>query len=359
MTDSDYMARAVALAERGRGRTSPNPMVGAIVVDRDGVIVGRGAHEYAGGPHAEMVALREAGDRARNATLYCTLEPCSHVGRTGPCAPAVADTAVARVVIPGRDPNPLVNGRGIDILRSRGIEVTTGVLADEARALNRPFLSVMTRQRPFVTMKVALSADERIAEGPGLRTPMTGEAANRLIHRDRAEVDAIAVGSGTVLSDDPLLTARGAFRHRPLVRVVFDSRLRTPPSAKLLSTLAAGPVIIVSTRASVESDPGRADALTEAGAEILAIAEEPRLLVALRELARRGVSSVIVEGGVALHRAFWDAKLVDRVQVYMSPRRLGPRGIEWLGFPLPLLGTITTRALGADTLAEAYVHGAD
>jgi diaminohydroxyphosphoribosylaminopyrimidine deaminase/5-amino-6-(5-phosphoribosylamino)uracil reductase len=285
MTDSDYMARAVALAERGRGRTSPNPMVGAIVVDREGVIVGRGAHEYAGGPHAEMVALREAGVRARNATLYCTLEPCSHVGRTGPCAPAVADTGVARVVIAGRDPNPLVDGQGIDILRSRGIEVTTGVLADEARALNRPFLTVMTRQRPFVTMKVALSADQRIAEGHGLRTPMTGEAANRVIHRARAEVDA--------------------------------------------------------------------------GAELLAIGEEPRLLVALRELARRSISSVIVEGGVALHRAFWDAKLVDRVQVYMSPRRLGPRGIEWLGFPLPHLGTITTRELGADTLAEAYVHGAD
>jgi diaminohydroxyphosphoribosylaminopyrimidine deaminase / 5-amino-6-(5-phosphoribosylamino)uracil reductase len=359
MTDSDYMARAVALAERGRGRTSPNPMVGAIVVDREGVIVGRGAHEYAGGPHAEMVALRDAGDKARHATLYCTLEPCSHVGRTGPCAPAVADTGVARVVIAGRDPNPLVDGRGIDILRSRGVEVTTGVLADEARALNRPFLTVVTRQRPFVTMKVALSADQRIAEGPGLRSPMTGEAANRVIHRDRAEVDAIAVGSGTVLSDDPLLTARGAFRHRPLVRVVFDSRLRTPPSAKLLSTLAAGPVIIVSTRGSVERNPGRAEALRQTGAEILAIGEESRLLAALRELPRRNISSVIVEGGVALHRAFWDAKLVDRVQVYMSPRRLGPRGIEWLGFPLPHLGTITTRALGADTLAEAYVHGAD
>jgi diaminohydroxyphosphoribosylaminopyrimidine deaminase/5-amino-6-(5-phosphoribosylamino)uracil reductase len=263
------------------------------------------------------------------------------------------------VVIAGCDPNPLVNGRGIEILRSRGIEVTTGVLADEARALNRPFLTVMTRQRPFVTMKVALSADQRIAAGPGLRTAMTGEAANRLIHRDRAEVDAIAIGSGTLLSDDPVLTARGAFRHRRLVRVVFDTRLRTPPSARLLSTLAAGPVIIVSTRASVEEDPRRADALAGAGADILAIAGEPRLLVALRELARRGVSSVIVEGGVALHRAFWDAKLVDRVQIYNTPHRLGPRGIEWLGFPLPNLGTITTRALGADTLAEAYVHGAD
>ena len=340
------MAQAVALAERGRGRTSPNPMVGAVVVDREGVIVGRGAHETAGGPHAEIIALREAGARARNATLYCTLEPCSH-------------TAIARVVIAGRDPNPLVNGRGIEILRSRGIEVTTGVLADEARALNRPFLSVMTRHRPFVTMKVALSADQRIAGGPGLRTALTGEAANRLIHRDRAEVDAVAIGSGTVLSDDPVLTARGAFRHRPLVRVVFDSRLRTPPAAKLLSTLNAGPVIIVSTRASVEAAPDRARALAQSGAEILAVAEEPRLLAVLQQLTRRGVSSMIVEGGVALHRAFWDAGLVDRVQVYRTPHRLGPHGVEWLGFPLPGLGTITTRALGADTLAEAYVHGVD
>ena len=184
-------------------------------------------------------------------------------------------------------------------------------------------------------------------------------AANRLIHRDRAEVDAVAIGSGTVLSDDPVLTARGAFRHRPLVRVVFDSRLRTPPAAKLLSTLNAGPVIIVSTRASVEAAPDRARALAQSGAEILAVAEEPRLLAVLQQLTRRGVSSMIVEGGVALHRAFWDAGLVDRVQVYRTPHRLGPHGVEWLGFPLPGLGTITTRALGADTLAEAYVHGVD
>jgi diaminohydroxyphosphoribosylaminopyrimidine deaminase/5-amino-6-(5-phosphoribosylamino)uracil reductase len=262
-------------------------------------------------------------------------------------------------VVADRDPNPLVNGRGIEILRGRGIEVITGVLAAEARALNRPFASVMTRRRPFVTMKVALSADQRIAEGAGLRTALTGASANRLIHRDRAEVDAIAIGSGTVLSDDPVLTARGAFRHRPLVRVLFDTRLRVPPSARLFSTLDAGPVIIVSTRASVEAAPDRAEGLARAGADILAVAEESRLTGALEQLALRGISSVIVEGGVALHQAFWDAGLVDRVQVYMTPRRLGPQGIAWLGFPLPRLGTVTLRALGADTLAEAYVHGAD
>jgi diaminohydroxyphosphoribosylaminopyrimidine deaminase/5-amino-6-(5-phosphoribosylamino)uracil reductase len=334
-------------------------MVGAILVDREGVVVGRGSHEHAGGPHAEVIALRDAGARASGATLYCTLEPCSHVGRTGPCAPAVADAGIARVVIASGDPNPLVNGAGIEILRRRGLDVTTGVLDAEARALNRPFLTVMTRRRPFVTMKVALSADHRIAEGPGLRTPLTGAAANRLIHRDRAEVDALAVGSGTVLADDPQLTARGAFRFRPLVRLVFDTRLRTPPSAKLFSTLSAGPVIIVTTRAVLETAPDRAGILARAGAEILAVTGEPRLRSALEQLAARGISSVIVEGGVALHRAFWDAGLVDRVQTYMTPRRLGPEGLEWLPFPLPGLGTIITRGLGADTLAEAYVQGAD
>ncbi len=359
LTDTDYMAHALALAERGRGRTSPNPMVGAVVVDREGVIVGRGGHEYAGGPHAEIHALRDAGARARGATMYCTLEPCSHVGRTGPCAPALAEAGITRVVIATGDPNPVVNGGGIEILRRRGIDVTTGVLGVEARGLNRPFLSVMTRRRPFVTMKVALSADHRIAAGPGLRTPLTGAAANRVIHRDRAEVDAIAVGSGTILADDPLLTARGAFRHRPLARIVFDSRLRTPSSAKLFSTLGAGPVIIVSTSASVAAAPARAAELAGIGASILAIDEERALEHALEQLAVRGISSMIIEGGLALHRAFRDAKLVDRVQAYMTPRRLGPEGLEWLPFPLPGLVGITTRQLGADILVEGYVHGVD
>ena len=359
LTDTDYMARALALAERGRGRTSPNPMVGAVVVDREGVVVGRGAHEYAGGPHAEIHALRDAGARARGATLYCTLEPCSHVGRTGPCAPAVVEAGIARIVVATGDPNPLVNGAGLEMLRARGLTVTTGILGAEARALNAAFFSVMTRRRPFVTMKVALSADRRIASRPGARTPLTGSAANRLIHRDRAEVDAIAVGSGTVLADDPVLTARGAFRHRPLVRIVFDSRLRVAPTARLLSTLSAGPVILVTTGPAVATACERAARLAAAGADILPVSGERPLSDALGQLASRGISSVIVEGGVVLHRAFWDAGLVDRVQVYMTPHQLGPEALEWLPLPLPGLGPITVRQLGADTLAEAYVHGAD
>ena len=350
------MSRALALAERGRGRTSPNPMVGAVVVDADGVVVGRGFHEQAGGAHAEVHALRDAGTRARGATLYCTLEPCSHVGRTAACAPVVADSGVARVVLATGDPNPLVNGRGIEMLRSRSIAVSTGMLEAEARALNAPFFSVMMRRRPFITMKVAMSADHRIALRPGVRTPLTGAAAFRLIHRDRAEVDAIAVGSGTVLADDPALTARGAFRYRPLVRVVFDSRLRTPPDARLFSTLDRGPVIIVSTRAAATRDADRAALLTGAGADLIA---EGTLDGALEQLAARGISSMIVEGGTTLHRAFWDAGLVDRVQMYMTPHRLGTDGLEWLPLPLPGLVGVTRTLLGADFLIEGYVHRAD
>jgi len=353
------MSRALALAERGRGRTSPNPMVGAVVVDPEGVVVGRGFHEYAGGAHAEVHALRDAGRRARGSTLYCTLEPCSHVGRTAACAPVVADSGLARVVVASGDPNPLVKGRGIEILRASGVSVTTGVLDAEARALNAPFFSVMTRRRPFITMKIALSADHRIALRPGLRTPLTGAAAARLIHRDRAEVDAIAVGSGTVLADDPLLTSRGAYRHRPLVRVVFDSRLRTPADARLFSTLESGPVIIVSTHEVVNQAPDRVETLTRAGAEIVTVEREGALLAPLEHLAAKGISSMIVEGGVTLHRALWDAGLVDRVQMYMTPHRLGADGLEWLAAPLPGLGSMTRKVLGPDILIEGYVHRAD
>lgn len=359
LTDTEYMARALAIAERGRGRTSPNPMVGAVVVDREGVVVGRGSHEYAGGPHAEVHALRDAGERARGATLYCTLEPCSHVGRTGACAPVVADAGLSRVVVASADPNPLVNGSGLEILRHRGVSVTSGVLDEEARTLNAPFFTVMTRRRPFITMKVALSADRRIAVRPGVRTPLTGPAAGRLIHRDRAEVDAIAVGSGTVLADDPSLTARGAYRYRPLVRVIFDSRLRTLPTARLLSTLGAGPVIIVTTLSTVDSSPERAESLRAAGAEILELEGGATLRDTMERLATLGVSSIIVEGGVSLHRAFWDAGLVDRVQMYMTPHVLGPEGLEWLPLPLLRLGPVAERQLGADRLAEAYVHRTD
>lgn len=360
--DVKHMARALALAERGRGRTAPNPLVGAVVVDDEGVVVGRGAHERAGEPHAEIHALNDAGDRARGATLYCTLEPCSHSGRTGPCAPRVVAAGIRRAVVAIQDPNPLVAGRGLAMLREQGVAVVVGVLQSEAARLNGPFFTAMTRRRPFVTMKIALSADWRIAESGGRPARLTGATADRFVHRDRAEVDAVAAGSGTVLADDPALTPRYAYRYRPLTRVIFDSRLRTPPQARLLSTLDAGPVIIMGTTSAANAAPDAVRRLEGAGARLeLFDAAEP-LSARLERLLARGVTSVVVEGGAALHRAFWDARLVDRVQIYVTGRLLGDGGVPWLPHSVLASGPltdVTARFVGEDIVIEAYVHRPD
>jgi diaminohydroxyphosphoribosylaminopyrimidine deaminase/5-amino-6-(5-phosphoribosylamino)uracil reductase len=337
-------------------------MVGAVVVDADGVIVGRGAHERAGSPHAEIHALKDAGARARGATLYCTLEPCSHTGRTGPCAPQVISAGVARAVIAVEDPNPLVAGRGIEMLRGAGLEVRVGVLRDEAVRLNRPFFTFMKRRRPFVTMKVALSAEARIAGPGGTPVRLTGAAADRLVHRERAEVDAIAVGSRTVLADDPRLTARLVHRSRPLTRVVFDWSLRTPPAARLFSTLGAGPVIIIGTPPSDESGQGRFQALVDAGATMDLVEGPPRVVPAPERLAARGVMSLVVEGGAALHRAFWEADAIDRLELFLTPQTIGPGGLAWIPFPVLAargLTDVTARLVGDDVMIEAYVYRAD
>jgi diaminohydroxyphosphoribosylaminopyrimidine deaminase/5-amino-6-(5-phosphoribosylamino)uracil reductase len=357
------MARALTLAERGRGRTSPNPMVGAVVVDAGGVVVGRGLHECAGGPHAEVHALAEAGSNARGATLFCTLEPCCHTGRTGPCAPRVVAAGIRRAVVAMEDPNPLVSGRGVAHLRARGIDVTVGPLREQAERLNRPFLTVMRRGRPFVTMKIALSRDGMVGEATA-RMRLTCAAADRFIHRDRAEVDAIAVGSGTILADDPVLTARGAYRYRPLVRVVFDRRLRTPATARVLSTLSSGPVIIVSTTAQIEQTADNATALAGAGARLLGLNERTAgfLEASLVRVAEEGINSLLIEGGPTLHRAMWDARLVDRVQLFVTPRVVGERGVPWIGTAADVaasLSEVTTTALGDDILIEGYVHRTD
>jgi diaminohydroxyphosphoribosylaminopyrimidine deaminase/5-amino-6-(5-phosphoribosylamino)uracil reductase len=360
--DTMHMARALALAERGRGRTSPNPMVGAVVVDDEGVVVGRGSHEFAGGPHAEIHAFADAGTRARGATLYCTLEPCSHTGRTGPCAPRVVAAGIRRAVIAIEDPNPQVAGRGLAHLRAHGIELCVGVMREAAERLNAPFFTIMRRRRPFVTMKVALSREGFVAGLGGARLQLTGPSANRFIHRERAEVDAIAVGSGTVIADDPVLTARGAYRTRPLTRVVFDRGLRTPPGARLLATATAGPIIVIG---AISTGPGateRAAALQGAGARVELIPAQPSaafLGAAMSRLTELGVSSVVVEGGPRLHAALWDANLVDRVQVFRTCATAGPEGVGWLGpaiFSPAVLEEVSTLRLGDDEMMQGYVH---
>ena len=350
------MRRAIAHAWQGWGRTTPNPLVGACVVTPDGIIVGQGAHERAGEPHAEVHALNEAGDQARGGTIYCTLEPCAHTGRTGPCAQRIIEAGITRVVAAMEDPFPLVQGRGFALLREHGIQVDVGLEREAALRLNQPFLTVVREQRPFVMLKSAASRDGYIAAGPGERTAITAAAALRHAQFTRAWVDAIGVGSETVLVDDPLLTAREIYRERPLVRVIFDRRLRTPPAARLFTTLSSGPVVIMTT-AGVERQAAAA-ALAEAGARIVTC-PEPDLASALRRLPDLGVHSLLVEGGSVLQAAFWDEGLVDYVQLYEAPLPLGPGGV-----PLPRRSTLleddlidrcVTR-LGPDVLTEGYVH---
>lgn len=356
MTDADYMARALFHAARGRGRTSPNPIVGAVIVSPDGVVVGQGYHTRAGEPHAEINALEMARERARGATLYCSLEPCCHVGRTGPCVERIADAGIARVVAAVEDPNPLVRGRGFRFLEMLGIRVEVGVERAAALLLNRPFFTLMDEGRPFVTLKAALSRDGCLAGTAGRPTALTSEAANRHAHRVRAEVDALAVGVGTILADDPLLTARGAYRELPLTRVIFDRSLRTPPEARVLSTRDAGPVMIVST-AAASADRSRRDALEARGAELVIAGDTLRS--GMLALGARGISSLLLEGGAQLHESAWEEGVVDCVRLYFTPHLLGPGALRFLGGrPLSTLGLIDqrTETLGPDVLMEGYVH---
>lgn len=349
------MALAVFHAARGRGQTTPNPAVGAVVVTDAGVVVGTGYHARAGEPHAEVHALDAAGARARGATLYCTLEPCAHYGRTGPCAARIVEAGVRRVVAAIEDPNPIVAGRGFAYLREHGVDVVVGIGAEDAAQVNAPFLVSMRERRPFVILKAATSLDGRIAAAPGVRTPLTGPAANRHAQRVRAEVDAIAVGSGTVLADDPRLTARDVYRDRPLVRLVFDRRLRTPVGARLLSTLEAGPVMIVTTAESIDTPAARR--LGAAGAEVLA--GDGSIRGALALLAAREVRSVLLEGGALVHGAAWDEGVVDLVRLYVTPAVLGEPGVPLLdgrAFSTAALAARRVEPLGDDVLMEGYVH---
>jgi diaminohydroxyphosphoribosylaminopyrimidine deaminase/5-amino-6-(5-phosphoribosylamino)uracil reductase len=350
------MAAALFHAERARPWSSPNPAVGAIVVTSDGVVVGHGATEPAGHRHAEIVALDMAGARARGATLYCTLEPCCHTGRTGPCVDRIAADGVVRVVASLEDPNPLVRGRGFQSLRDRGVEVDVGPGAQRAREINQPFFTAISTGRPFVILKAAMSTDGSVAEAADRRTQLTSAAANLHAHLTRAEVDAIAVGVNTVNVDDPLLTVRGVYRHRPLVRVVFDRRLRTLPTARLLSTGDTGPVIIVT---GPEAAAGARRSLEAAGASI-EVVEDGTVASALRMLAAKGIRSVLLEGGPTLQRAAWDERVVDFVRLYVTPHVIGPGGLPFLlgaRFATGSLLARRARSLGPDSLVEGYVHG--
>jgi len=350
------MRRAIEHARRGLGRTTPNPIVGACIVSDEGVVLGQGAHERAGEPHAEVNALEEAGRDARGATLYCTLEPCVHTGKTGPCTERIIAAGIRRVVAAMEDPFPLVGGRGFAMLRANGIEVQTGVGYDAAVRLNQPFLTTTRLGRPFVSLPAATSLAGRIAGGDGRRTQLTSARAMTHTHYVRACIDAIAVGSETILVDNPLLTPREVYRERPLVRVVLDRRLRTPARARLLSTLSAGPVIILTAAESLLTE--RAEALQQAGARLIPV-PSPGIAAALSMLPNFDVQSLVLEGGARVQRAAWDEGVVDYVQLYVAPMWLGDGGVpllEGCAFSPTLLIESRVEQLGPDVLIEGYVH---
>jgi diaminohydroxyphosphoribosylaminopyrimidine deaminase/5-amino-6-(5-phosphoribosylamino)uracil reductase len=318
------MRHALQLAKRGLGAVEPNPLVGAVIVDEAGQLISEGWHQKYGGPHAEVFALAAAGERARGATLYCTLEPCSHQGKTPPCAPAVIAAGIRKVVIGTGDPAPHVNGRGIALLQEAGLEVELGVCEDEARRLIAPFRRLMLEQHPWVHAKWAMSLDGRIATRTGDSKWISGEASRARAHELRGQCDAILVGVGTVLADDPLLTARPS-GPRVATRIVLDSLARTPVDSQLVRTARQSPVMVVCTP---QAPADRVAALSDLGVEVLQLAGEsdmarPSLRRLLAELGQRHMTHLLLEGGAGLLGSAFDEQLVDECHVFIAPCVIG------------------------------------
>ena len=360
-----FMALALRLAAKGLGKTSPNPMVGALVV-KNGRIVGRGYHQGPGQPHAEILALRQAGPYADGATLYVTLEPCCHLlKRTPPCVPAVVQSGVRQVVVGMADPNPSVKGRGIVALRRAGIKLTTGIAQKEAAQLNRAYLHWTRTGRPYVTLKAGMTLDGKVATAKGESRWITGPHARQDAHRLRSQVDAVVVGVGTVLKDNPTLTAR--LSDRPLklaprqpLRVVLDSRLRTPPTATVCTRQDRAKTLIVTTSRATRS---RRRPFERAGVEVVSLSAKngrvsfPALLTML---GKRGITSLLIEGGSTVNAAALREELVNHVVLYLAPTLMGgqdakavigDRSPKRLAQALPLLH-VTVRRIGEDLVVE-------
>lgn len=359
--DIRYMTRALQLAARGRGRTSPNPMVGAVVVS-GGRIVGEGFHRTAGGPHAEAIALQAAGPRAKNGTLYITLEPCSHTRkRTAPCVPAILAAGIRRVVVAMRDPNPQVNGEGLRRLTRAGLSVTAGCLERQAGQLNDSYIHRMRTGRPFVVLKMAMTLDGKTATAAGESQWITGPDARRHAHRLRSQADAIMVGINTVLADDPQLTVRlGRPGARQPLRVIMDSALKIPLTARVVSRRSRQGTLIATTRRAPQARLAR---FRRRGISVLVLPGEKRgvsLRACLRQLARMGVNRLLIEGGSELAASALQAGVVNRLHLYIAPRLLGgtdAKGV--IGGPSPhslarahSVSHLSTKKIGSDLLIE-------
>lgn len=371
------MRAALVEAEKGRGRTHPNPVVGAVLV-RGGRTIAVGHHAQAGGPHAEASVLRAAGERARGAELFVTLEPCNHFGRTPPCTEAILAAGVGRVVFGSRDPNPAVRGHGARRLRNAGVQVVSGVLRAECDASNEQWFKFITRGLPWVHLKAAVTLDGKIATAAGDSRWVSGPAARALVHRMRDSLDAVLVGVGTALADDPRLTARiprsgaGARGTRPggpprdPLRIVVDSAARLPPGARMLRQRSSAGTLLALTRRAPRA---RRAALERAGATLLACDESAEGRVDLRHLLRllagHGITSVLVEGGAGIFGSFLQQGLWDELSLFVAPRVAGADGLSWAGFSGPpgmrealALTRLQARPVGPDLLVTARRPGA-
>ncbi len=354
--DITHMHHALRLAARGLGRVAPNPAVGCVIVSPDNRIVGRGWTGVGGRPHAEAIALAQAGSAARGATAYVSLEPCAHQGKTPPCADALIAAGVARVVSTLPDPDPRVSGRGFTKLTEAGIAITEGVLADEAKTLNEGFFKRVSEGRPLVALKIAQSADGRVTKGPGKEKWITSERARRHGHLLRAQHDAIMVGIGTVLADDPALTCRIAgLEERSPIRIVLDSRLRLPSASKLAQTARKIPVLVFTTKTS------GGDALEKLGVEIARVkadeAGKPDLGEVMRALGARGLTRLLVEGGPTIQAALIARHLADRLYLYQAPIVVGAKGLRSADLPAARLQCTERLAFGADVLESFVITG--
>lgn len=358
--DERWMKRALRLAEKGRGRTSPNPMVGAVLI-QDGEVVGEGYHSKAGEAHAEIVAIGKAGEKARNAILYTNLEPCSHFGKTPPCAPAVIRAGLKRVVIGMEDPNPQVKGKGLEALRKAGLDVEVGILKEECERLNEAFCKYIIKREPFVLLKVASTLDGKIATERGDSKWITGETSRKFVHRLRDQVDGLLVGIGTILKDDPMLTARIKGGQDPY-RIILDSRLRISEEARVVAEAPEKTIIATTELAPAE----KRESLERRGVRVLIIdssQERVNLKALLSKLGEMEMVSLLVEGGSEVNGSFLDQGLIDKIFLFFSPRLMGNhqapgifkgRGAARLEETLPL-EAFKIKRIGEDILVEGYL----
>lgn len=360
MTDEAYMRMALELAQKGCGRVNPNPMVGAVIV-KGGRIIGQGYHQQYGGLHAERNALASCSESPQDAELFVTLEPCCHWGKTPPCTDAILESGIQRVVVGSADPNPLVAGKGVRILRKHGIAVTENILREECDCLNEVFLYFIQRKVPFVVLKYAMTMDGKIAVASGLSKWITGEEARRRVHQDRDRYAAILVGVGTVLADDPQLTCRLPDGRNP-VRIICDTHLRTPLTAQVVATAKETRTILATCCA--ESDRQRP--YFDAGCEVLVLPERDGrvdLRALMQELGRRKLDSVLLEGGAALNWSALQSGIVNKVQAYIAPKLFGGSAakspVGGCGVPSPQaafqLTVPSVQRLGSDLLLESRV----